>query len=69
MTKDKKGASVTLRVPVETARILYTLLEYAPVVDEELTRKQIMKFSNAQKESLLNLYDELAFKLSMELFD
>jgi hypothetical protein len=65
----KKDLRITLSVPVETARILYILLEYAPVVDEALTRKQIMKFSNAQKQSLVELYDDLGFKLSMELWD
>lgn len=67
MTKDQV---VILKVPVEVARLLYTFLEYAPAIEVFLVSNHaIKKLSPKYKQMLVNLYDDLGFKLSMELFD
>lgn len=70
MNKSKR--KIVLTVPVETARILYTILKYAPAIEktimDEKTKSGITfrKFTDGERKKLLELYDDLAIKLSME---
>lgn len=70
----KKAESITLSVPVETARILYTILEYAPLVEKAIMNEKaasgvtFRKFTKKERDQLLALYDDLAFKLSTEMW-
>ncbi len=67
MTKEMQN--VTLSVPVDACRILYTILENAPAIEKALSDQKITrKFTPTQKKLLVELHDQLGFKLSMELW-
>lgn len=69
MTKNK-DPRILLSIPVVTARFLYTILEHASVVEDALVESGVVvRFTKSQKKQLVELYDDLAFKLSMELYN
>jgi len=71
----KKKQSLTMNVPVETARILYDILEYVPLVEQaindEKAKKGITfrKLTKSERQLLVDLYDDLAFRLTMGFFE